>query len=159
MIYPTRLMILLAAAVAPAALVIGLFPPAWWTSGLALLALLAALAAVDAFTGPGVRTVEVACEGPGAVNVSETFAIVARIRFGRPAPATVEAALGVSGPVSAPYGWRARAQSRRSGPRRGDRAQGRAARHGAARECLGALDRDARAGLEAAHARRSARRC
>jgi len=112
-IYPTRLMILLAAAVAPAALVIGLFVPAYWTSGLALLALLAALAVVDAFTGPGARSVEVACEGPGAVSVGETFAIVARIRFRAPPPATVEAALGTSGPVSAPFGWRAPAQTLR----------------------------------------------
>ena len=115
MIYPTRLMILAAAAVAPAALVIGIVYPAYWTSGLALLALLAALAAVDAFAGPGTRSVDVACEGPGAVCVGESFAVVARIHFRAAAPGTVEAAIGVSGPVTAPFGWRAKAEAQPGG--------------------------------------------
>ncbi len=110
MIYPTRRTVLLAAAVAPAALVIGLMVPAYWTSGLALLALLFALCGVDALTGPGLRRVEVACEGPGAVGVSATFAIVVQLRFRGPAPATAEVAAGISGPVSAPFGWRAKAE-------------------------------------------------
>jgi len=107
-IYPTRLTILLAAAVAPVALVIGLLYPAWWTAGLALLALLVALCAVDALTGAAARSAEIACEGPGAVGVGETFAIVARLRFRGAAPGACEVAIGVEGPVSAPFGWRAR---------------------------------------------------
>ena len=110
MIYPTRLAVLLAAAVAPAALVIGLFYPAYWTSGLALLALLVALGVADAFAGAAVGSAEVSCEGPAAVGVGETFAILARAGFARPAPSAAELALGVSGPVEAPFGWRAPAE-------------------------------------------------
>ena len=113
MIYPTRRTILLAAAVAPVSLLIGIFLPAYWTAGLALLALLIALAAVDAFTGPAGRDVEVACEGPGAVSVGETFALIAHVRFRRDAPREAELALGVTGPVEAPFGWRAKAELER----------------------------------------------
>ena len=113
MIYPTRRTILLAAAVAPVALLIGLFLPAYWTAGLALLAFLIALAAVDAFTGPATADVEVGCEGPGAVSVGETFALVAQVRFRRNAPKSAELALGATGPVEAPFGWRAKAELER----------------------------------------------
>ena len=115
MIYPTRRTVLLAAAVAPAALVIGLFVPAYWTSGLALLALLIALCAVDALAGPGVRHLQVACAGPGAVGVSTNFAVVAHLRFRSSPPAAAEVAIGVAGPVSAPFGWRARAEMAKDG--------------------------------------------
>ena len=110
MIYPTRLAVLLAAAVAPAALVIGIFYPAYWTSGLALLALLVALAIADAILGPAVRRAEVTCEGPAAVSVGETFALVANVRLRGSAPPAAEVAIGVSGPVEAPMGWRAPAE-------------------------------------------------
>jgi len=107
LIYPTRRTILAAAAIGPAALVVGLFAPAYWTAGLALLALLLALCAVDLLAGTGVASAEAACEGPRAVGVGETFAVTARARFRRRAPGGVEVALGVSGPVSAPFGLRA----------------------------------------------------
>ncbi|HEV2867301.1 MAG TPA: DUF58 domain-containing protein, partial [Allosphingosinicella sp.] len=113
MIYPTRRTVLLAAAVAPAALVIGVFFPAQWTSGLALLALLIALCAVDAVSGAAVRHAAVACSAPGAVGVGETFDVLARVTFQRASPTAAEVALGASGPVSAPDGWRARAQLQR----------------------------------------------
>ena len=113
MIYPTRLTVLLAAAVAPAALVIGIFYPAYWTSGLALLALLAALVVVDGLIGAAIRDAEVECDAPAAASVGETFAIVAHLRFRRAAPAAVEVAVGVSGPVEAPFGWRAAAEMTR----------------------------------------------
>ena len=111
MIYPTRRAILIAAAIAPAALLLGLYAPAQWPAGLALLVLLLALGGVDALAGTGLRRVEVACEGPRAVSVGETFALTARAVFrGRP-PARAEFALGVSGPVTAPLGLRARART------------------------------------------------
>lgn len=113
MIYPSRLTILLAGAIAPVALMIGIFQPAYWTAGLTLLVLLIAVGVVDAFAGAGLGEVEVACEGPGAVSVGETFAVVAQIRFRRFAPAAAEAALGVSGPVEAPFGWRSVAELER----------------------------------------------
>ena len=40
MIYPARRFILAAAAVAPAALLVGVYAPAYWTAGLGLLILL-----------------------------------------------------------------------------------------------------------------------
>lgn len=110
MIYPARLAVLLAAAVAPAALVIGIFYPAYWTSGLALLALLLALGIADGLIGAAIRDADLTCEGAKAVSVGETFAIVANVAFRRLAPRGAEVALGVSGPVAAPFGWRAAAE-------------------------------------------------
>ncbi len=106
MIYPTRLAILLAAAIAPVALLIGVFRPGLWTAGLVLLVLLIVSSLLDSLLGPSSRDVEVSCEGPGAAAAGESFAIVARLRFPRAAPRAVDAALEASGPVSAPLGWR-----------------------------------------------------
>ena len=110
LIYPTRRTILIAAAIGPAALIVGLLAPAYWTGGLALLVLLLALCGVDALTGAGLRQVEVACEGPRAVSVGETFATVVRARFRSRPPRRAEFALGVSGPVAAPFGLRAQGE-------------------------------------------------
>ena len=107
MIYPTRLAILLAAGIAPVALVVGLFLPGYWTAGLALIVLLVVAGAFDALLGPGPRQVEIACDAPGAAAAGESFAIVARIRFERAPPRAAEVALEASGPVGAPLGWRA----------------------------------------------------
>ena len=115
MIYPTRRTILFAAAVAPVALLVGLFVPAYWTAGLALLAVLAALCTLDAFLGPGARDVEAEAEGPGAVGVGETFAIIIRLRSAGALPPAAQAAIGVSGPVSAPFGFRAEVQAEAGG--------------------------------------------
>jgi uncharacterized protein (DUF58 family) len=106
LIYPTRRTILIAAAIAPAALLVALAAPAWWTAGLALLVLLIALCGVDALAGAGARGVAATCEGPVAAGVGETFSIFAQIRFDGRAPASAEAALDADGPVSAPAGWR-----------------------------------------------------
>jgi uncharacterized protein (DUF58 family) len=116
LIYPTRRTILCAAAIGPAALVVGLAAPAYWTGGLALLALLLALAAIDVVTGTGLGSAQVSCEGPRRAGVGETFAVTARAKFRRRAPGGVEFALGVSGPVSAPFGLRASAQADPGGP-------------------------------------------
>jgi uncharacterized protein (DUF58 family) len=116
LIYPTRRTILAAAAVGPVALVVGLMAPAYWTGGLALLALLLALCVVDVLAGTGLRSVEMVCEGPRAVGVGESFAVTARARFARAAPGGVEVALGVSGPVSAPFGLRATAEAEKGVP-------------------------------------------
>lgn len=115
MIYPTRLAVLLAAAVAPVALLVGIFLPGFWTAGLALLVLLIAAGAVDAFAGASARTVEVTCEGPGAAGVGESFAVVVRATFSGAVPGAIETALGATGPVSAPMGWRAHAEMTGSG--------------------------------------------
>lgn len=108
MIYPTRRTVLVAAALAPVALAIGLAAPANWTAGLALIVLLLLLAGVDALAGAAGRRATVACEGPGIVGVGETFTLLAQIRFDGRAPGRVETALGAEGPVEAPDGWRVR---------------------------------------------------
>jgi uncharacterized protein (DUF58 family) len=116
LIYPTRRTILIAAAIGPAALVVGLMAPAYWTGGLALLALLLALCAVDVLAGIGTRGADVSCEGPRSVGVGESFAVTARARFRRRAPGGVEFALGVSGPVAAPFGLIAKGEAQKGGP-------------------------------------------
>jgi uncharacterized protein (DUF58 family) len=110
LIYPTRLTVLCGAAVAPIALIVGIFAPAFWTAGLALLVLLLALFMVDALTSAGLGDVAVTSEGPRAVGVGESFAVTARARFPRRAPTSAQFALGVSGPVAAPFGHRAEAE-------------------------------------------------
>jgi len=109
LIYPTRRTILAAAAVGPVALVVGLFAPAYWTGGLALLALLVALCLVDIVAGAAARSAEVSCAGPRALGVGETFGVTASARFTGRTPGGVQFALGISGPVSAPLGLRAKA--------------------------------------------------
>jgi uncharacterized protein (DUF58 family) len=115
LIYPTRRTILAAAAIAPAALVIGLIAPQYWMGGLGLLVLLLALAAVDAFAGARLGDAAASCEGPRAVSVGESFAVTARALFSRDAPARAEFALGVDGPVAAPFGLRAQGEMSRDG--------------------------------------------
>jgi uncharacterized protein (DUF58 family) len=110
LIYPTRQTVLLAAAVAPLALLIGLLFPAYWTGGLALIALLLALCAVDAFAGASLKAADVSCEGPRAVSVGETFAVIIQARFRGGRPSGAEIALGTNGPVTAPFGWSAKAE-------------------------------------------------
>ncbi len=121
-VYPTRRAILLAAAVAPLALIVGIMFPAYWTGGLALLVLLVGFGVVDLLVAAPARALDAVCEGPGAVGVGETFAILVRLKWPRAAPAAVEVALGVDeiaaagggardgALVSAPLGWRAYAQ-------------------------------------------------
>ncbi|HYD13282.1 MAG TPA: DUF58 domain-containing protein [Allosphingosinicella sp.] len=108
MIYPSRRFILAAAAVAPAALMIGVYAPAWWTAGLGLLVLLFLLAALDAVLGPAVRHAELGCGTPYAVAVGETFPVSLWVRFVRRAPRKAWFAIGTEGPIAAPEGLRAR---------------------------------------------------
>ncbi len=110
MIYPTRLCILLAAVIAPIALVIGLLVPDYWTAGLALLALLLALALVDAFTAANLDSSDVHVQGPSAVGVGETFAVTVRARFRSGAPDNIQFAIGITGPIAAPFGHRAQGE-------------------------------------------------
>ncbi|HTU10524.1 MAG TPA: DUF58 domain-containing protein [Allosphingosinicella sp.] len=109
MIYPTRRTIVAAAAVAPAALLVGVYAPAWWTAGLGLLVLLFLLALLDAVTGPAVRHAELGCATPFAVSVGETFDATLWARFARAAPRKAWFAIGTDGPVAAPDGLRAAA--------------------------------------------------
>lgn len=101
MIYPSKRLILAAAAVAPTALLIGVYAPAWWTAGLGLLVLLFLLAFLDAVLGPAVRQAELGCATPYTVSVGETFAVALRARFTQGAPRRAWFAIGTAGPVGA----------------------------------------------------------
>ena len=107
MIYPTRRFILAAAAIAPAALLIGVYAPGWWTAGLGLLVLLFLLAGLDAVLGPAARHAELGCGTPYAVSVGETFPVALWVRFARRAPRKAWFAVGTEGPLAAPEGLRA----------------------------------------------------
>lgn len=106
MIYPTRRSILAAAAVAPTALLIGVYAPAYWTAGLGLLVLLFLLALLDAVLGPAVGHAELGCASPFAVSVGETFPVTLWVRFARRAPRKAWFAVGTEGPVAAQDGFR-----------------------------------------------------
>ena len=115
MIYPTRLTILLAAAIAPLALAIGVLAPGFWTAGLGLLAFLIMLCGLDALAGAAVRTAELGLQARPNVSVSETFAVTLRARFPGAAPRKVEFALGLSGPATAPFGHQALGEAETGG--------------------------------------------
>lgn len=107
MIYPSRRSILLAAALAPLALLIGVAAPAYWHVGLAGLAFLLALILIDALSGARAADAEVFAEGPGAASVGGEFAIDVHVRFERKPPAAAEVALGTSALLSPLRGSRA----------------------------------------------------
>lgn len=98
MIYPTRALVLLAAAAAPVALVLALAVPASWSVGLALLVSLLALATVDLLLSPAPKDIAVSCEGPHVAAVGETFALRA-VAQGTRLPRRIEAAIGLAGPL------------------------------------------------------------
>jgi uncharacterized protein (DUF58 family) len=115
LIYPTRRTILAAAAVAPAALLVGVYAPAYWTAGLGLLVLLFLLALIDAVLGPAVRHAELGCGTPYAVSVGESFPVALWVNFARRAPRRAWFAIGTEGPVAAPDGLRAASAMDRDG--------------------------------------------
>ena len=102
MIYPARRMILAAAAIAPVALLIGVFAPRYWFAGLALLVFLLVLGLVDGLIGG--REAQVECEGPPVVGVGAEFDLEARVRFPRAAPDSCEVALDSDPLLAAPAG-------------------------------------------------------
>ena len=106
MIYPSRRLILAAAAVAPAALLVGVYSPPWWTAGLGLLVVLFLLALLDAVLGPAVRQAELGCGTPYAVSVGETFPVALWVKFTHAAPRRAWFAIDTEGPVAAAEGLR-----------------------------------------------------
>jgi uncharacterized protein (DUF58 family) len=106
LIYPTRRSVMVAAAIAPLALVIGVLVPSYWYAGLALVALLLALGGVDAVLGARRRDAEIACEGPPAVGVGAEFDVEVHVRFAGSPPAYCEAAIAADSVVAAPSGYR-----------------------------------------------------
>ncbi len=96
MIYPSRRAVLLAAGIAPLALVIGVAVPQYWFAGLALLASLLGLCAIDAVIGPSGRQLELSCDGPGSSSVGAELRVEAHLRFTAAAAQAAEVALGTN---------------------------------------------------------------
>lgn len=115
MIYPTRLAVLIAAGIAPLALLIGLAAPAVWPGGLVLLAFLLGGCALDALRGVHGGEAEVTCEGPRQAGIGENFAILLHARFSGRRPPAIEFALGIDGPAEAPFGLAARGEPAKHG--------------------------------------------
>ena len=143
LIYPTRRLILAAAAVAPAALLVGVYAPAWWTAGLGLLVLLFLLAMLDAVLGPAVRHAELGCEDAlcGQRRRDLPGRALGPLHAAR-APRRAWFAIGTAGPVAAPDGLRARGTMQAGRGRRHGGADRRAARHREHRHasgCAGAV--------------------
>ena len=107
MIYPSRRAILIAAGIAPLALVLGLLAPAHWYVGIALLAFLLALIGVDLLLAWRGGDGEIVCDGPGAVSIGADFAVALHVRFRR-APGPAEVALGMSALAAPLQGYRRR---------------------------------------------------
>ena len=104
MIYPARNAILAAAAIAPAALLIGVLLPGLWFAGLALIAFLIAAIALDALIGARAGEVEVNCEGPGIAGVGAEFEVSIFARFERASPERCELAIDSHYLLEAPDG-------------------------------------------------------
>jgi uncharacterized protein (DUF58 family) len=107
LIYPTRTLVLLAAATAPVAMIVAIAAPAYWPAGLVLLVGLLALALVDALVGPNPAQLELGCDAPHAVSVGETFGFTVAVA-NRPGARRVETAAELEGPLEAAGPLRAR---------------------------------------------------
>jgi uncharacterized protein (DUF58 family) len=88
MIYPTRLAVILAAAGAPAALLIGLIAPGYWLVGPAWLALLTALGLADVLLGASPASAQLGLQAPGSLYVGADAEAMVAARFdaARPPP-------------------------------------------------------------------------
>jgi uncharacterized protein (DUF58 family) len=115
LIYPTRLAVLLAGAIAPLALLIALAAPGWWPGGLILLAVLLACCALDMVLGTPARAAELSARAPYQAGIGERFAVTLHVRLPAPRPRAVQLALGVSGPAEAPFGLAADGEPEKDG--------------------------------------------
>ena len=104
MIYPRGLSVLIAAAVAPPALLAGVLLPGYWFVGLAALLFLLVLMALDAALGARLRDATLEFEGPAAVGVGAGFALDVSVRFARAGPPHCEVALDAGALLETPEG-------------------------------------------------------
>ncbi|MDB5720853.1 MAG: hypothetical protein JWP15_1471 [Alphaproteobacteria bacterium] len=102
MIYPARASILIAAAIAPFALLIGVVAPSYWFAGLIPTVFLLALTGIDGLIGG--RAVTIDCEGPRVVGVGAEFDVEMFARFPGLAPGSCEIALDSHHLLHAPAG-------------------------------------------------------
>ncbi|MHB8529038.1 MAG: DUF58 domain-containing protein [Caulobacteraceae bacterium] len=101
MIYPTLRAVVLAAAGAPAALVIAVAAPAAWPGAGAWLALIGALILLDAVIGPAREDGDLTLEAPAVLGVGTAAAMQLEPVFEGPAPTTVEIAVGTNARLAA----------------------------------------------------------
>lgn len=106
MIYPSRRSIVLALALAPVALAIGIILPGYWFAGTTLVIFLIALAAADGAAGPSPRRAEVTFEAPRAVAVGEAFALEVHVRIPEQADFQTEVAVDSHPLLDFPSGHR-----------------------------------------------------
>ena len=113
MIYPTGRAVLLAAAGAPAALVLGVWFPSIWYVGVGWTLFVFALTAIDAVTGAWPRDGRIALAVAGSANVGE--ALIATLRLSFPglssraaAPRMAELIVESSAQIETPEGPRRR---------------------------------------------------
>lgn len=107
MIYPTGRAVLLAAAGAPAALVIGVLVPGFWYIGLGWPLFVFALTAIDAVTGAWPREPQAELAVANTAYVGADISATVRLTFPRAAPRMVEAIVEQSPLIEAPTGPRA----------------------------------------------------
>jgi uncharacterized protein (DUF58 family) len=93
MIYPTRLAIVVVAAGAPAALLVGLIAPGWWVVGGAWLALIGGLMLVDALAGPARGAADMSVEAPAGLGIGANGTVRVLAAFAGRAPRTAELAI------------------------------------------------------------------
>lgn len=108
MIYPTGRAVLLAAAGAPVALVLGVWFPAIWYVGVGWILFVFALVAIDAVSGAWPRDARMRLGVAGSVSVGATLPATVSIAFPAAAPRWAEAILQPSAHVGAPDDGRAR---------------------------------------------------
>jgi uncharacterized protein (DUF58 family) len=106
MIYPTRLSILIAAALAPLSLAIGVAVPHLWFAGLALLALLLLLCAVDALAGTRASAIGAEWAAPPSVGVGEDFTAAVEVTAPNSGPHIVDVAIDNHPLLAAATGYR-----------------------------------------------------
>jgi len=106
LIYPTARAIVVAAASAPAALLIGVLAPAYWVAGLAFLAFLIVLLVTDAALGAAPKDVDVRLDRPASAGVGAELQVGIEVAFVRAAPPRCEVALEIGDLLDAPEGLR-----------------------------------------------------
>lgn len=104
MIYPARRAILAAGGLALPALLVGVLAPQYWTAGLAGLAALVLLLALDAALGAGLKDADLYFEGPPTAGVGAEFELEVTVHFLRGSPSECEVAIDRHYLLEAPGG-------------------------------------------------------
>jgi uncharacterized protein (DUF58 family) len=92
-IYPTRRAIVLMAAGAPAALLIGLIAPGWWVAGGAWLSMIVGMMLVDALAGSARGAADISVDAPASLGMGASGIVRVLATFAGRAPRTAELAI------------------------------------------------------------------